>query len=168
MTESVKQLVEESGFPGMKVLEFAFDERDTGNASDYLPHNYCENSVAYTGTHDNETINGWLKTISENEKKMVKEYLNAKYIPDEELYWAIVCEVMKSHAHMCIIPMQDYLGCDNNSRINQPSTVGKNWRWRITEEELSTDIQKKIREITRRYGRLCWQWEKLLDSKQSK
>ena len=168
MTESVKQLVEESGFPGMKVLEFAFDERDTGNASDYLPHNYCENSVAYTGTHDNDTINGWLKTISENEKKMVKEYLNAKYIPDEELYWAIVCEVMKSHAHMCIIPMQDYLGCDNNSRINQPSTVGKNWRWRITEEELSTDIQKKIREITRRYGRLCWQWEKLLDSKQSK
>lgn len=168
MTESVKQLVEESGFPGMKVLEFAFDERDTGNASDYLPHNYCENSVAYTGTHDNDTINGWLKTISENEKKIVKEYLNAKYIPDEELYWAIVCEVMKSHAHMCIIPMQDYLGCDTNSRINQPSTVGKNWRWRITEEELSTDIQKKIREITRRYGRLCWQWEKLLDSKQSK
>lgn len=168
MTESVKQLVEESGFPGMKVLEFAFDERDTGNASDYLPHNYCENSVAYTGTHDNDTINGWLKTISENEKKMVKEYLNAKYIPDEELYWAIVCEVMKSHAHMCIIPMQDYLGGDTNSRINQPSTVGKNWRWRITEEELSTDIQKKIREITRRYGRLCWQWEKLLDSKQSK
>ena len=125
MTESVKQLVADSGFPGMKVLEFAFDERDMGNASDYLPHNYCENSVAYTGTHDNETINGWLKTISENEKKMVIEYLNAKYVPDEELYWAIVCEVMKSHAHMCIIPIQDYLGYDNNSRINQPSTVGK-------------------------------------------
>ena len=146
-------------------LTFAFDS-DHNNP--FLPHNYDKNFIVYTGTHDNETINGWLKSISENEQKMVREYLNAKYTPDDELYWSVICEVMKSHAHMCIIPMQDYLGYNNDTRLNQPSTVGKNWRWRITKEELSTDIQVKIREITRRYGRLCWQWDKLLDSEQSK
>ena len=159
MTDTVKKLVSDSGFPGMKVLEFAFDARDTGNASDYLPHNYIENCVAYTGTHDNETLTGWFKGITKEEKKMARDYLNNHFTPDEELYWCFVCEIMKSHAHMCIIPMQDYLGSDNDCRMNQPSTVGTNWRWRVTKKELSKKLQKQIREITRRYGRLCWQWD---------
>ena len=94
---------------------------------------------------------------------MARDYLCDKYTPDEELYWSFVCEIMKTCAHMCIIPMQDYLGYDNSSRMNQPSTVGTNWRWRITKKELSKKLQKQIREITRRYGRLCWQWDKELD-----
>lgn len=163
VTDSVRQLVKDTGFPGMKVLEFAFDSRDSGSANDYLPHNYVENCVAYTGTHDNETLAGWFKNIKKEERAMARDYLCDKYTPDEELYWSFVCEIMKTCAHMCIIPMQDYLGYDNSSRMNQPSTVGTNWRWRITKKELSKKLQKQIREITRRYGRLCWQWDKELD-----
>ncbi len=75
MTESVKQLVRDSGYPNMRVLEFAFDERDTGNASDYLPHNYPRNCVVYTGTHDNETLVSWLGNITPKERRMVRTYL---------------------------------------------------------------------------------------------
>ena len=163
MTDGVRRLVKDSGFPGMKVLEFAFDSRDTGSASDYLPHNYIENSVAYTGTHDNETLTGWFQSIDEKERNMARKYICDEVTPDDKLYWKFICEVLKSHSHMCIIPCQDYLGLDNSARMNQPSTVGKNWRWRVTEEQLSEKLQKEIREVTRRYGRLCWQWQEALD-----
>jgi 4-alpha-glucanotransferase len=163
MTDTVKQLVADSGFPGMKVLEFAFDSRDTGNASDYLPHNYDKNCVAYTGTHDNETLTGWFKNISDEERTMTRDYLNDYHSSDEEIYWNIINLVMRSHADLCIIPMQDYLGYDNSARMNQPSTVGINWRWRITEEEMPEKLQKDIRTLTRRFGRLSHQWQKELD-----
>ena len=163
MTDTVKQLVADSGFPGMKVLEFAFDSRDTGNASDYLPHNYDKNCVAYTGTHDNETLTGWFKNISDEERTMARDYLNDYHSLDEEIYWNIINLVMRSHADLCIIPMQDYLGYDNSARMNQPSTVGINWRWRITEEEMPEKLQKDIRTLTRRFGRLSHQWQKELD-----
>ncbi|MBQ8802170.1 MAG: 4-alpha-glucanotransferase [Tyzzerella sp.] len=163
VTDSVRQLVKETGFPGMKVLEFAFDSRDSGSANDYLPHNYIENCVAYTGTHDNETLQGWIKNIKPEERKMVREYLCDKYTPTEELHISLIGTAMRTNAHMCIIPIQDYLGYDNSCRINQPSTVGTNWRWRITKKELSRKLQKQIRSITKTYGRLCWQWNKELD-----
>ena len=73
-------------FPGMKVLEFAFDSRDSGCANDYLPHNYPENSVAYTGTHDNETIAGWWKSITAKERKLARDYLCDNWTPDKDLY----------------------------------------------------------------------------------
>ncbi|MEE1087256.1 MAG: 4-alpha-glucanotransferase [Schaedlerella sp.] len=165
VTDTVRQLVKDTGFPGMKVMEFAFDSRDSGSANDYLPHNYCENCVAYTGTHDNETLTGWFQNITDEERKMARNYLNDNVTADDQIYWTFVCEIMKTHAHMCIIPIQDYLGYDNNCRMNKPSTVGINWKWRITEEELSEDLQEKIREVTRRYGRLCWQWQEELDMK---
>lgn len=164
VTDTVKQLVRDTGFPGMKVFEFGFDARDTGSASDYLPHNYVENSVAYTGTHDNETLTGWFANISDEEREMTRAYLCDYDTPDDKIYWRIDCEVLKSHSAMCIIPMQDYLGYDNSSRMNQPSTVGKNWRWRVTEEELTVELQQKIREVTKRYGRLCWQWAEKYDA----
>jgi len=81
VTDSVRQLVRDSGFAGMKVLEFAFDSRDSGSANDYLPHNYPENSVVYTGTHDNETLHGWMSSISDEEREMVREYLCDWYTP---------------------------------------------------------------------------------------
>lgn len=155
VTDSVRQLVAESGFPGMKVLEFAFDSRDSGSANDYLPHNYIENSVAYTGTHDNETICGWFESISKAEQQMAREYLCDLYTPKKLLYKTFIALVMRSNAKTCIIPMQDYLGYDNCSRINTPSTVGTNWRWRLTEAELTEKLQKEILEMTRRYGRNC-------------
>ncbi len=154
VTDSVRQLVADSGFPGMKVLEFAFDSRDSGSANDYLPHNYMENSVAYTGTHDNETICGWFESISKAEQQMAREYLCDLYTPKELLYKAFIALVMRSNAKTCIIPMQDYLGCDNTCRINTPSTVGTNWRWRLTEEDLSKELQEEILGIAKRYGRI--------------
>ena len=156
MTDSVRQLVRESGFPGMKVLEFAFDSRDSSSANDYLPHNYPEKCVAYTGTHDNETITGWLDSITKEEFKNVREYLCDQYTPKKWLYKSMIGLVMRSNAKTCIIPMQDYLGMNNKCRMNQPSTVGKNWRWRLTEKDLSDQLQAEILHTTKLYGRMNW------------
>ena len=156
MTDTVRQLVRDSGFPGMKVLEFAFDSRDTGSASDYLPHNYGVNSVVYTGTHDNETLVGWFGSISPEEMQMARDYLWDHHTPEKELYESFIALAMRSVSRYCIIPMQDWLGLDNTCRTNQPSTVGTNWRWRVTEEQLSPQLQKKILSVTKRYGRMNW------------
>ena len=157
MTDSVRRLVSDSGFPGMKVLEFAFDSRDSGSASDYFPHNYTENSVAYTGTHDNETIVGWYRNILPEERRMVRDYLCDQHTPEKELYKSLIALVMRSVAKACIIPIQDYLGFDNSSRTNKPSTLGINWRWRLKEKELDDKLQKEILAVTKCYGRMNWQ-----------
>ena len=156
VTDTVRDLVRDSGFPGMKVLEFAFDSRDSGCANDYLPHNYPENSVAYTGTHDNETLVGWWGSISKEEQKLTREYLCDTYTPEKELYKSLISLVMRSAAKLCVIPMQDYLGLDNRYRMNTPSTVGTNWKWRIRKNQLSVKLQKEIHGIALRYGRMNW------------
>lgn len=153
VTDSVRRLVRESGFPGMKVLEFAFDSRDTGSANDYLPHNYPENSVAYTGTHDNETLTGWLHSITPEEREAVRAYLCDSRTPQKELYRPLIALVMRSGAKACVIPMQDYLGLDNRCRMNKPSTVGTNWLWRLEEGDLTPELQEEIRRTAERYGR---------------
>ena len=156
VTDTVRDLVRDSGFPGMKVLEFAFDSRDSGCANDYLPHNYPENSVAYTGTHDNETLVGWWGSISKEEQKLTREYLCDTYTPEKELYKSLISLVMRSAAKLCVIPMQDYLGLDNRYRMNTPSTVGTNWKWRIRKNQLSVRLQKEIYGVALRYGRMNW------------
>ena len=133
----------------MKVLEFAFDSRDTGSASDYLPHNYPVNSVAYTGTHDNETLVSWYKTITAAERTMVRDYLYDYATPEEQLYKSMIALILRSAAATCIIPMQDWLGLDN-------STVGQNWRWRLKKTQLTKKLQKEICLLTTRYGRKNW------------
>ena len=153
VTESVKQLVRDSGYPNMKVLEFAFDSRDTGVAADYFPHNYERNSVVYTGTHDNETLTGWLKGLPEDEKEKVRCYLNREGAPDEELCPNLVCLALMSVAKLCIIPVQDYLGLDNSARINRPSTTGSNWKWRLKEGQLSPELAERMRFLASVYGR---------------
>ena len=156
VTDSVRRLVQESGFPGMKVLEFAFDSRDSGCANDYLPHNYPENSVAYTGTHDNETLAGWWKSITPEEQKMARDYLCDQYTPQSKLGKSFISLILRSRAALCVIPMQDYMGLDNRSRINKPSTVGMNWKWRLTEEDLTDGLKAEIYSMTLRYGRMNW------------
>ena len=153
LTDSVKRLVEESGYPNMKVIEFAFDERDTGNASDYLPHNYPRNCVVYTGTHDNETLLSWLEDITPAERRQVRKYLNNFKDSGKELCDDLICLVMQSVANLCIVPMQDYLGLDNSARMNQPSTLGKNWKWRLKEGQFTAELQKEMLELATRYGR---------------
>lgn len=154
VTDSVRQLVIDSGFPGIKVLEFAFDSRDTGSANDYLPHNYIENCVVYTGTQDNETVVGWLDSILPEELEMTRDYLCDYYTPTEKLYKPFISLAMRSCAGTCIIPIQDYLGLDNTCRTNKPSTVGTNWRWRVSWDQLSDDLRDEVLELTRRYGRM--------------
>ena len=156
MSDTVRQLVRDSGFPGMKVLEFAFDSRDTGSASDYLPHNYPVNSVAYTGTHDNETLVSWYQTITSAERTLVRDYLCDYATPEAQLYKSMIAIIFRSAAATCIIPMQDWLGLDNSARINKPSTVGENWRWRLKKSQLTPKLQKEICSITTRYGRMNW------------
>ena len=153
VTDSVRQLVRDSGFPGMKVLEFAFDSRDTGSANDYLPHNYPVNSVVYTGTHDNETLVGWFRDILPEERRKVRDYLNRHEFGEEGICWDMICTAMRSVSKLCVIPMQDYFGYGNEARINQPSTLGKNWKWRMLEGEFSPELIGKIRDITMLYGR---------------
>jgi len=157
VTDSVREMVRESGFPGMKVLEFAFDSRDSGCANDYLPHNYPVNSVAYTGTHDNETIVGWWSSITKEEQKLARDYMCDQYTPESELYKSLISLIMRSSAKLCVIPMQDYLGLGNNCRINTPSTVGKNWKWRVNSRQLSLKLQKEIYDMALRYGRMNWE-----------
>ena len=156
VTDSVRRLVQESGFPGMKVLEFAFDSRDSGCANDYLPHNYTENSVAYTGTHDNETLAGWWKNITSEEQRLARDYLCDYATPGKRLPRSFISLIMRSRAQLCMVPMQDYMGLDNRYRMNQPSTVGINWKWRLRDGDLTEELQKDIYAVTLRYGRMNW------------
>ncbi len=156
MTQTVRDLVKNTGFPNMKVLQFAFDEGDLGAANDYLPHNYGVNCVAYTGTHDNETIQGWFEGLDEKGKKRVRDYVCDAHTPDAQMYKKLVATVMVSCAKLCIIPIQDYLGLDNESRMNKPSTVGMNWRWRLKEGQVTQKLSREVLETTMRYGRVNW------------
>lgn len=153
ITNGVKKLLEKCGFPGMKVFQFGFDKRDTGAKNEYLPHNYCENCVAYTGTHDNPTIVSWFFEITDGERQDVRNYLCDKYTPDSEIHLPIIGVVMRSKAKTVIIPIQDYLGYDSRSRINKPSTTGTNWQWRLSNLDLTKELARQIYEITRLNGR---------------
>lgn len=153
MTDSVRQMVKDSGFPSMKVLEFAFDARDA-SSSDYLPHRIEKNSVVYTGTHDNETIRGWFDSITAGEMDLARAYLYDDKTPLDELHLSMVALAMRSNADTCIIPIQDYMGKDNTARINTPSTVGQNWRWRAVDGEITPAMAKKIYKMTWAFSRL--------------
>lgn len=154
VTDTVRQLVKDTGYPGMKVLEFAFDSRDSGSAQDYLPHNYQENSVVYTGTHDNETLIGWFcEGVQDIERQMVREYLCVDQVPDEQMHIPMICAAMRSVSKLCMIPMQDWLGLDNSARMNQPSTTGENWKWRMSHDDFNHELRETIFKITKRYGR---------------
>ena len=151
LTPTVRQLLKDTGFPGMKVLEFAFD---AGEDSDYLPHKYGTNCVVYTGTHDNDTAEGWYASLDEHGRKFVREYIGAGYTPEGELHWDLVRAALGSVADLAVIPVQDYLGLGTSARINEPSTLGKNWRWRMSREDLNEDTVKRCRRLAGIYGRL--------------
>lgn len=151
LTPSVLKLVKDTGYPGMKVLQFAFDSREE---SDYLPHNYSQNAVVYTGTHDNDTLQGWYKVLSKQDKKLSQQYINNADHPVEEIHWDFIRLAMGSVAKLCIIPMQDYLGLESDARTNTPSTLGDNWKWRMRDGEFKKNLSKKVFDITKLYGRL--------------
>ncbi len=153
MTDSVRKLVHDSGYPNMKVLEFAFDASDTQGKNDHLPHNYPVNCVVYTGTHDNETLMGWLAGRPADQKQMIRRYLGLGRVSDDKLRQALVRLAMGSCAKICIIPLQDYLGLDNSARINQPGTVGGNWSWRMEPQAITAEAEAMLRELTGMFNR---------------
>ena len=145
---SVTKLIEKSGYPGMKVLQFAFDG-DTGNC--YLPHNQSRNYVVYTGTHDNDTIRGYVDELSERNVRFLMNYLDAD--TKEKIPEKMIKAAYGSVADVVIVPMQDLLGKDGSARMNLPSTIGTNWRWRMKKGEFTAEIRNRIRELSKLYGR---------------
>lgn len=150
LTESVFQLLKDSGYPGMKVLQFAFDPSED---SDYLTYKYQRNCVVYTGTHDNDTTAGWFEKLSDGDREVALRYMNSFYTPKEEQHWDLIALAMRSTADTCIIPVQDFLGLGSEARINMPSTLGDNWKWRMTKGAFSEELKEKIRRMTKLYGR---------------
>lgn len=151
LTPSVLRLLKDSGFPGMKVIQFAFDSRES---SDYLPHTYPRNCVVYTGTHDNDTTRGWYHTVGKEARDFAKEYMCKQRLDEDTLAKDFISLTMGSVADLCIIPLQDYLGLGSEARINTPSTLGGNWAWRLTKGQFNKKTAKEIKRITKLYGRI--------------
>ncbi len=150
VTDSVKKLLEDTGYPGMKVLQFAFDSREEGC---YLPYKYPQNCAVYTGTHDNDTVAGWYEKLRKEDKETAQAYLNNYHTPQEEIYWDYICCALSSVADTCIIPVQDYLGLGSQARINTPSVPSGNWKWRMEKGAFSDELKKKIKVLAGIYGR---------------
>ena len=142
-----EKLLDDSGYPGMKILQFAFPGEDNLDR----PHHYTQNSVAYTGTHDNDVVNGWYEKLSESERELVSEYLNRR--DDETITEAMIRGIYSSVSDYVIVTMQDLLDKDATSRMNVPSTVGGNWEWRMLAEDLTEERKEFLRNITVRYSR---------------
>ena len=148
LTPEVHQLLADSGLPGMKVLEFAFDPREPSN---YLPHTYTPNCVCYAGTHDNETLLQWEKGAGRETLAYAREYLGlGKRAP---LNWPILRAGMRSVAGIFIAQMQDYLELGAESRMNEPGTAAGNWRWRLLPGEFDEELAERIGRCTQLYGR---------------
>jgi len=142
ITPDVTAIMEKYGFPGMKVLMFAFGGDIKKHP--YIPENCKPNCIVYTGTHDNNTVVGWVKNdITEEEKKNLTEYLK-KEINVETLAWDLIAIAYKSVAQVAIVPMQDILGLDENARMNKPATTHNNWLWRLSFDDLTSGIIKKL------------------------
>ncbi|MGN0974945.1 MAG: 4-alpha-glucanotransferase [Gemmiger sp.] len=146
--DSVRKLLKDSGFPGMKVMQFAFD----GGDSEYLPHNYPHNCVCYPGTHDNETLQGWLNNPEHSRaRKAAVEYLALTEREGERM--GILRAALASTADLTIIPMGDWLGVGNEGRINTPGRPDGNWQWRARESDFTAALARQIRTMTARYFR---------------
>lgn len=148
LTPDVFELLKNTGFPGMKVMEFAFSP---DCESCYLPHNHVKNSVVYPGTHDNNTIKGWREEISEKELDFCKSYLNIENDEDFEKSFIMAC--LSSVSDTVIVQMQDYLGLGADARMNTPSTVGNNWVWRAKGEQFTDKLSSEINYMTKLYYR---------------
>lgn len=150
LTDSVIQLVRDTGFPSMKVLEFAYNS-DHQNL--YLPHNYGRSCVAYTGTHDNEPLMAWIRSQSGELRLRMIRYQGSEHTPEHELYWDCIRTVLASVADTVIIPMWDYLGAGEEARINTPSAAGGNWRWRMLSHEFDEQLIWHCNMLSEIYGR---------------
>lgn len=153
ITPEVEHLRDSFEFPGMKILQFAFDSGESGSKGDnpFLPHNYTDNCIVYTGTHDNDTAYGWYKKASSGDKKLARDYVGAI---EDEVVWGFIRACWSSVARMAVVPMQDLLNKGDEGRMNTPSTLSdKNWSWRLTEGEVTASLAGKLKHLSRLYGR---------------
>jgi 4-alpha-glucanotransferase len=147
ITPDVHALRDGCGFPGMKILQFGFGG---DGAHEFLPHNWTPNSVAYTGTHDNDTVCGWWSHASPRERAYAGSYLACG---DHDVHWAMIRACCNSVAHMAVFPLQDVLGLPSAHRMNTPGTLGGNWGWRFTWDMLGTEPARVLGLITAASGR---------------
>ena len=147
-TENLEKLVRETGFPNMKILQFGFNHREENN---HMVHQFKENMLAYTGTHDNQTIMGWFKEAGIEDKEYVEEYFKLDKI--EGYNWGIIRGLWASVARLTIVPLQDILGLDNRARMNTPASLGGNWTWRYRESMLKDRLARKLKDVTKLYWR---------------
>ncbi len=145
-TDTVRRLVKDSGYPNMKVLGFAFEP---DGLSDHLPHCYDKNCVVYTGTHDNETLMQWYDGMTKEVAAFVQDYMNNSHTPRAQVHWDFIRLAMLSVADTCIIPVQDYLALGKEARMNFPSTLGDNWKWRMRKGDLTKELAKEILHLTK-------------------
>ena len=150
LTPSVIKLVKRTGYPGMKVIHFAFYG---GAETTYLPHNHVANSVVYTGTHDNDTTLGWYRSLTKKVRDYTREYLNIRTEDENEIVWDVIRSAYMSVGNLTIIPMQDFLCLGNEARINTPSTLGGNWEWRMGKKDFTAKLAKRMKKLAITYGR---------------
>jgi 4-alpha-glucanotransferase len=147
ITPEVEALRDRFGFPGMKVLQFAFG---SGPDNPYLPHNLLRNCIVYTGTHDNDTTLGWWKTLGEKERGAVRSYLGTD---GRDMPWGLIRTAMASVADLCIFPLQDVLALGEDARMNTPGQATENWSWRFLPGALTEELRRRLAEMSRAYGR---------------
>ena len=153
LTPAVKKMLATTGYPGMKILQFAFYPNESqAYEGDYLPHKYEHNCVVYTGTHDNETTRSWFSSLAKSEQVFTAKYVNVK--KKSEVVPALIRAGFASVADTCIIPLPDFLNLDNEARINTPSTLGGNWVWRVQKGACTKELAAKIRQLAEVYGRI--------------
>ena len=150
LTPSVIKLVKRTGYPGMKVIHFAFYG---GGETTYLPHNHVANSVVYTGTHDNDTTLGWYRSLTKKVRDYTREYLNIQTEDEKEIVWDIIRSAYMSVGNLAIISMQDFLCLGSEARINIPSTLGGNWEWRMGKKDFTAKLAKRMKKLAITYGR---------------
>lgn len=147
ITPEVEALRKSFGFPGMKILQFAFNG---DNGSDYLPHRYERNYVVYTGTHDNDTTRGWFESAPEGEREFTLKYLGTT---GDEIHWDMIRLAFGSVANMAVVPLQDVFGLGTEARMNFPSRAGGNWTWRYTPDRLTDEAARRLAVLAEVYGR---------------
>ncbi|MBQ7563585.1 MAG: 4-alpha-glucanotransferase [Lachnospiraceae bacterium] len=149
-TPENEKLLADSGFPGMKVLQYGFTSWD----SYYVNHRHINNCVVYTGTHDNTPSRAWIEEINDGERDFVRRYINSINTDYGKFVWDFIREAYRSVADLCIVPLQDYLCKGKEARINSPGTSEGNWQWRLRPNFLSSDLERSIRELSELYGRI--------------
>ena len=146
LTKDVYQLLKFTKLPGMRIVQFGFG----GDDSPHLPHNFSQNMIAYSGTHDNQTLSGWFKELNNKTKDAVLKYFSCE---ENNINDAIIRSLYASSANLVVIPLQDWLGLDDHARINTPSKPQNNWQWRLNKRAINRDLSQKIKQMNQIYYR---------------